>query len=191
MISAVVLTKNEEKNIVDCLESLSWCDEIIVVDDNSEDRTAEISKKFSAKVFIRNLNSDFSKQRNFGLEKASGDWILFVDADERVTPLLRKEIIQSTNNPINQYDGFYIKRKDFMWEKELKYGETGNVVLLRLARENKGEWEGKVHEEWKVKGSVGEFKNSILHYPHPTISEFLKEINYYTDIRAKELFEKG
>ena len=191
MISVVVLTKNEEKNIVDCLESLSWCDEMVVIDDNSEDRTLEVAKKMGAKVFARSLNSDFSAQRNYGLEKANGDWVLFVDVDERVSSSLREEIIQLTNNPINQCDGFYIKRNDFMWGKELKYGEVVNIWLLRLAKKNSGKWTGKVHEEWKTKGKIGRLRNFIIHYPHSTISEFLRDVNFYTDLRSKELFEKG
>lgn len=189
MISAVVLTKNEEKNIVDCLESLSWCDEIIVVDNNSEDRTLEVSQKFGAKVFIRNLNNDFSAQRNFGLEKASGDWILFIDADERVSEELKEEIQFEIKN--NKVDGYLIKRLDSIWGRELWHGETGNIKLVRLAKKNSGKWEGKVHEEWKIEGKLGGLRNFIIHYPHPTISDFLKEINFYTDLRAKELFEKG
>jgi len=196
MISVIVLTKNEERNIVDCLESLSWCDEIIIVDDNSEDRTLEVAKKIGAKVFTRNLDNDFSKQRNFGLEKANGDWVLFVDADERVSEALALEIknlIRSTGSGqiSNKYNGFYIKRRDFMWGKELRYGETGSIWLMRLARKDSGRWIGKVHEEWKIEGKVGRLKNEIIHYPHQSISEFLKEINFYTDLRAKELFEKG
>lgn len=191
MISVVILTKNEEKNIEDCLRSLDFCDEIIVIDDNSEDKTVELAKKSKAKVFTRTLNNDFSRQRNFGLEKARGEWILFIDADERVTPSLCDEIIQLTNNPITQCNGFYIKRRDFMWESELKYGETGNIKLLRLARKDAGKWEGKVHEKWKVNGKLGELKNPLLHYPHQTITEFLREINFYTDIRVQELYEKG
>lgn len=92
MISAVVLTKNEEKNIVDCIESLSFCDEVIVIDDNSEDRTVELAKREEAKVFTKDLNEDFAAQRNFGLTCAKGDWVLFVDADERVTPQLVSSI---------------------------------------------------------------------------------------------------
>lgn len=77
-----------------------------------------------------------------------------------------------------------------MWGKELRHGETGNIKLLRLAKKDTGRWEGKVHEEWKVKGEIGTLKNGIEHYPHKTIAEFLKEINYYTDLRSKELYEK-
>ena len=191
MISVVVLTKNEEKNIVDCLESLSWCDEIIVVDDNSEDRTLEISRKLGVKVFIRSLNQNFSQQRNFGLEKANGDWVLFVDADERVSEVLASEVLSIEYQVLRKYNGFYIKRRDYMWRSELKHGETGNIWLMRLARKDSGRWVGKVHEEWKIEGKVGRLKNEIIHYPHQSISEFLKEINFYTDLRAKELFEKG
>ena len=189
MISVVVLTKNEEKNIVDCLESLLWCDEIIVVDDNSEDRTLEVDKKMGAKVFTRSLDNDFSTQRNFGLKKASRDWVLFVDADERVSEELKEEIQSKIKN--NKVDGYLIKRLDSIWGRELRYGETGNIRLVRLAKKNSWKWKRKVHEEWKIKGKIAVFKNHIDHYPHPTISEFLKEINFYTDVRARELFDRG
>ncbi len=191
MISAVILTKNEEKNILKCINSLKFCDEIIVIDDDSEDKTVEIAKKIGANVFIHSLDNDFSKQRNFGLNKASGEWVLFIDADEQVPSSLREDIIQSINNPINKYDGFYIKRKDIMWGRELKYGEAGNIKLLRLARKDSGKWIGKVHEVWKMNGKTKDLNNPIVHYPHQSISEFLQEINFYTDLRAKELFEAG
>ena len=205
MISVVVLTKNEEKNIVDCLESLAWCDEIIIIDDYSEDKTLEIiqNSKFKIqnynskfKIYKRHLNGDFSTQRNFGLEKVSGDWVLFVDADERVPEALASEIsnfIHSTSSGqiSNKYNGFYIKRGDSMWGKELKHGETGDIWLLRLAKKDSGKWKGKVHEEWKIKGRIDALKNHLDHYPHPTISEFLSDINFYTNLKANELFEKG
>lgn len=192
MISAVVLTKNEEKNIVDCLETLTWCDEILVIDDNSEDRTLEIAQKMGAKVFVHSLSEDFSKQRNFGLSKAKGEWVLFVDADERVLPELAREIkYQIANSKNKDMNGFYIKRRDFMWGRELKHGETGNIKLLRLARKDAGRWEGMVHEQWRVNGKVGVLNNPLLHYPHQAITEFLREINFYTTLRAKELHKRG
>lgn len=191
MISAVILTKNEEGNIADCLESLKWCDEIIVIDDNSEDETSELAKKMGASVYLHSLNNDFSQQRNFGLSKAKNDWVLFVDADERVTEALASEIKNQILKIKNNYNGFYIKRKDFIWGRELKHGETGNIKLLRLAKKGAGKWEGKVHEEWKVQGKIGQLNNPLLHYSHQSMTDFLKEINFYTDIRARELYEKG
>lgn len=189
MISAVVLAKNEEKNIVDCLETLSFCDEIIVVDDNSEDRTVEIAKKMGASVFTHSLHQDFGQQRNFGLEKARNQWVLFVDVDERVSQELKNEIVSSLRS--TNVNGYYIGRIDNMWGKSLMYGETGEIKLLRLGKKETGAWVGKVHEQWKIKGKTKTFKNPLYHFPHRNMSEFLKEINYYTNIRSKELFDKG
>src|SRR3989338_3704487 len=132
MISAVILTKNEKKNIKDCLQSLNWCDEIIVIDDDSEDKTVEIVKNLKLKtqnynsklkIYKRSLNNDFSSQRNFGLSKAIGDWVLFIDADERVSKALALEI-SNLKSQISNLNGFYIRRRDFMWGRELRYGEA-------------------------------------------------------------------
>ena len=190
MISAIILTKNEEKNIGDCLDSISWCDEKIVIDDHSSDKTVEIAKKKGAKVLQRLMENDFADQRNYGLEKAKGDWILFIDADERVSNALWYEIMAHTSEAIEECVGFYIKRQDTMWGKVLKHGETGNISLLRLAKKGSGEWEGTVHERWNIKGKTTTLRNSLDHFPHQTIAEFLREINFYTDLRAEELFRK-
>ena len=193
MISAIILTKNEENTIVDCLESVSWCNEIIIIDDYSTDRTLEVIKSFNpgAKIIQRKLDGDFASQRNFGLEKAKNDWILFVDADERLSNGLKGEIQDFLEEKNKKYDAFYLIRKDIMWSKELKHGEVGNIRLLRFGKKDSGEWKGKVHEIWEVKGSIGVLKMPLYHYPHQTVEEFLREINSYTDLRAKELFERG
>ena len=190
MISAVVLTKNEENNIVDCLESISFCDEIIIVDDNSNDRTLELLSNFKVKLYKRSLNDNFSIQRNFGLEKATGDWVLFIDADERVTPLLKKEILYKTEAN-GEVSGFYFRRKDYFIGKPLNHGETASIRLLRLVKKRKGIWYGRVHEVINVSGKTGSMENPIIHYPHKTLSEFLSEISSYSTLRAKELFESG
>lgn len=190
MISAIILTKNEEKNIEACLDSLSWCDERIVIDDYSSDKTVELAKKKEAKVFSHSLQNDFSEQRNFGLSKAKGDWVLFVDADERVSSALWYEIMQHTNESLEEFSGFYIRRLDTMWGKQLRYGETGNIKLLRLAKKGAGKWEGQVHEVWKIHGRTETLQNHLDHKPHPSVIEFLQEINFYTDLRAQELFKK-
>jgi glycosyltransferase involved in cell wall biosynthesis len=194
MISAVILTKNEEKNIERCLKSIKWCNEIIIIDDGSLDRTVEIAKKYKSTIYFRKLGNDFSSQRNFGLSKAKNEWIMFVDADEVVSDALAYEIsnvILIADQDVNGYHGFYIKRTDFLWGKLLMYGETGKIKFLRLAKRNSGEWEGMAHEEWKIKGKIGELKNSLMHFPHQTFEEFLREINLYTSIRARELKSKN
>lgn len=190
-LSVVILTKNEEKNIVECLKSLSFADEIIVVDDDSTDNTAQVSKELGARVFTRKLNSNFAAQRNYGLEKARGSWVLFIDADELVSRALRDEIIQTTSNPTHSYSGFYIKRADYLWGKELKYGETGKIKLLRLAKGNIGKWKRRVHEVWEIEGNKLTLKNPILHYPHPTVADFVVHINRYSTLHAKANKEEG
>jgi len=196
VITVVILTKNEEKNILDCMETVSWADQVIIIDDNSEDRTLEIVESQGLKnllVIKRDLEGDFSKQRNFALSKVKNEWVMFVDADERVSSELRHEIndflIEEKNDP--KFSGMYIKRKDMLWGRLLKHGETGKISLLRLAKKNSGRWIGKVHEKWNVGGETDIFENHILHLPHQTISEFLSEINFYTSLRAKELFDQN
>ncbi len=189
MITAVILTKNEEKNIKECLENLSWCDEKIVIDDESTDRTISIAEKLGAKIY-RNRLINFSDQRNFGLEKATGEWVFFVDADERISSALWYEIMEHINKSIEGATGFFLKRRDIMWRKELKHGESGTLKILRLAKKGSGKWSGLVHEKWNINGKTEILNNHLYHYPHPSVAEFLQEINRYTDLRAKELFEQ-
>lgn len=193
MLSVVVLAKNEEGNIGECLGTLTWADEILVIDDNSEDETIEKVKKVEkdkkVAIFTRDLNGDFSAQRNFGLEKASGEWVLFVDADERVSSKLAEEIKKKISED-SDTNGFYLKREDTIFGQRLKHGETASVKLLRLGKKGAGKWEGRVHEIWRTVGEVGELENPLEHYPHKTISEFLEKINDYSTLRAQELYEQ-
>lgn len=192
MISAVILTKNEEQNIKRCLESVKWCSEIILIDDNSSDKTIEIAQKYKVKMYTRALSNNFSAQRNFGLSKSMNEWVLFVDADEVISDALVYEIqnaIQLRDQNLRSLNGFYLKRSDFMWGKQLKYGEA-NIDLLRLGKKGMGMWKGMAHEKWKIIGPVGNLKNPILHFPHRNLEEFLREINFYTSIRANELKDK-
>jgi len=190
-ISAVILTRNEEANIRACIESLAFCDEILVVDDNSTDQTVKIAQHLGAKVFKRDLNGDFASQRNFGFKKAKSEWALFVDADERVPENLKEEIIQSISDRDSEEAGFFIKRSDYIWGKFLKYGETGGAKFLRLIRRGKGRWVRKVHEFLDVDGPTFDLSNSIIHYPHQTLREFIDSINTFSTIHAKENFKEG
>lgn len=202
MISAVVLTRNEDRNIKECLKSVAWCDETIVIDDYSDDKTVDIAKSLGALVFQRKLDGNFAAQRNFGSEKAKGEWVLFIDADERVSKELVEEIKSRCANlfhsrgenvpaPREWLDGFYIQRHDVVWNKKLKHGEAGNIKLLRLAKRGSGKWKRRVHETWDIKGPFKTLKNPLLHYPHQTISEFLGDINNYSTLHAQENMKEG
>lgn len=183
-ISAVIIARNEEKNIQECVESLQWCGEVLVIDDESVDKTSEIAKNLGAEVFKKALNNDFAAQRNFGLDKARGEWVLFVDADERVSPRLKKEILQSIK--VSDYDGFFLRRIDFFGGRQLRHGEIGKTRLLRLGKKKAGRFKRKVHETWEIKGQVGVLGEPLLHYPHQSVSEFLKRVNFYSTLHAQQ-----
>lgn len=187
MLTGIVLTHNEEKNIARCLESLKFCDQILVVDDNSTDKTIQLARKLGATVINHSLDGNFGAQRNWALSQAKTAWVLFVDADEVVSVKLGEEIISSVKKI--EYKGFLIPRIDYMWGKKLTHGDVGGVRLLRLARRGVGKWQGAVHERWQIEGNVGILRHALNHYPHPTMVEFLQEINRYSSIRAQELHD--
>jgi len=193
MISTVILTKNNSQTIRKCLASVIWSDEIVIIDDFSSDDYLKKISDFKIKVFQRHLDMDFASQRNFGLQKAKGDWILFLDSDEVLSTELKDEIkaIAQNGASAKDYDGYLIIRKDYFNGRWLNHGETGNIKLLRLARKGCGLWVRKVHEYWNIKGNLGELKSPIYHYPHQTIQEFLYDINIYSTIHASELKREG
>ena len=186
-ISAIVITKNAEDIIADCLDSLSFCDEIIVVDSKSEDRTGEIAEKMGAKIF-EHFSEDFSDARNFGLKKASGEWTLYVDADERVTPELASSIKHKTSC-INDMVAFKIKRKNFYFgNHEWPYIEQ----LERLFKKDKLEgWYGKLHESPRVRGGIGELDGYLVHYTRRSLSIMLEKTIEWSKIEAELRFKSG
>lgn len=185
MISAVILSHDDEKTLARTLESTAWCDQTVVIDDNSSDNSVAVAKRFTPLVYQRALAGDFAGQRNFGLSKAKGDWILFVDSDEVVSKNLQKEIEKATET--QECSGYYLRRSDVLFGRQLKHGETSRVRLLRLAKKGTGMWIRPVHEVWQVEGLVGELKNPLHHFPHPNVAQFVDEINNYSTINANYL----
>lgn len=191
MISCVILTHNNENKIESLLRSLAWCDEILVVDDDSTDKTKVIATKMKAMVISHSLNDDFAAQRNIGLAKAKGDWILFVDSDEYMSPELAGEIQTITTSTDTTTQGYFIKRNDRMWGRTLRFGETRNIRLLRLARRGAGKWSREVHEIWEVTGATKTCIYPLLHSPHPDVKTFISQINRYTTINAAVFYKQG
>lgn len=189
MISAVILTKNAQLTIKEVISQLFFCSEILVIDDNSTDKTKNIAEKLGARVITRSLIHDFSSQRNYALQHVNSDWILFIDSDEYVSNALADEVQEAVKS--DQYSAYEVQRVDIIFGKRLQHGETGNQFFTRLVKANSGQWVGKVHEVWKSKDmKVGTLVNVLVHKPHQQLTEFIDEINTYSSIAAQEYFSK-
>jgi hypothetical protein len=189
-ISAIVITKNEEEKIGECLESLSWVDEILVIDTGSEDKTIEIATKKKA-IVVSYIKGGFSDWRNQGAKEARSDWLLYVDADERVTPLLRKEILRTIKDSTD-IALYAIPRRNIILGKEMKYGGWWPDYVKRLMKKRSFlKWEGDLHENPIVKGKLGHLKNPFVHIKHAKLSEMVEKTNKWSEIEAKLLLKSG
>lgn len=182
------MTHNEEENLPRCFKSLDWVEEIIVIDDESGDKTVEVAKNFGAHVFIRKLD-DFATQRDFALSKVVTEWVFLVDADEVVTKELKKEIEEAVKK--KEYNGFYFPRKNIIFGKWIRHSGWYPDWQLHLFRAKKGTYHQPIHEQVKVEGRTGRLKNNLLHYNYESISQYLRKIDRYTDIEALSLFNRG
>lgn len=194
-LSVVISVFNEEKKIQDCLESIKdLADEIIFVDNTSTDKTVEMAKKYTSKIFVRPNNPMLNINKNFGFLKATGDWILSLDADERVTSELVLEIKnQIANIKDEKIFGFWIPRKNIIFGKWIEHTGWYPDYQLRLFKNGKGMFPEKhVHEMIRVDGETLYLSNPMVHYNYDTIDQFLeKMIRIYTTNEAEELIRKG
>ena len=178
-ISAIIIAKNEEKMIEECLESLSFCDEIVVIDNNSVDKTVEIAKKHKAEIY-NTSSTDFSELRNLGLNKAKSEWVFYVDADERVGDDLKKEILDVIQS--NEFDSYFVKRKNYyLGKNEWPYIET----ILRLFRkDNISGWYGEIHESPKITGKTGILEGYLLHFTHRDLESMVLKTVIWSQTEA-------
>ena len=188
-VSVTIITLNEETNIRACLESVKWADEILVSDSGSSDRTVEICKEYGAKVF-NDVWLGFGKQKNLIASRARNNWILNIDADERVTPELKKEIEEVLNN--GDCEGYNIPRKNFFGNKWIRHCGWYPDYNLRLYKKDKGRFnERAVHEAVQIEGRAGCLKASLEHYTYKDISDYLKRMDRYSTLAAEEMFKQG
>lgn len=191
MLTVTIITLNEEKNIGRCLDSIrNLADEIVVVDSGSTDKTVEIAKGEGAKVFVREFDN-FANQKNYAAQKATGEWILSLDADEEVSPELRREIMVLLKK--NEYVAFSIPRKNIILGKFIRYTRWQPELdrHIWLWKRGVGKWFGEVHEELRVNGRVGKLIGAKIHYQHETVKKFLEMMNGYSEIEAKKRIKES
>ena len=192
MLTVVIIAKNEAKKISKCLGALTFADEILLLDNGSTDETTKIALEFNANIVDIYSETNFSKMREVGLKNSKNEWVLFIDADEIVSTDLSKEITDIISS--SNFNSYRICRQDHFMGKVLKFGEVSDVFnngAVRLVKKGSGEWNGLIHEVFIPYEKPGKIKAALDHYPHQTLKEFVKEINLYSNYRAKELHNKG
>jgi len=189
-LSVTIATKNEEKNIETCLRSVSWADEIVIVDDYSSDRTVEIAKQFTDKIFLRESGIDFHLNKNYAIEKASGQWILSLDADEVVTHALKQEILAGIEK--ENILGYILNRKNLFLGKWIRSCGWYPDRILRLFRKGATNWPLHIHKTPQIsgEGNVHMLKNPFLHNSYTSFSQYLEKLNLYTTALARYQLEE-
>jgi glycosyltransferase involved in cell wall biosynthesis len=190
-ISAIVVCFNEERRIDACLKSLRWCDEIVVVDSFSTDRTAEICRGYKVK-FIQREWAGYRDQKAFAHSQATRDWVLLVDSDERVTPELRDEIREALARDGGAYAGYAVPRLVSYLGRWWWRGGWYPDYDVRLFRRERGSWGGsEPHEKILVDGQVRRLKNCLHHYSYRNMEDHIERINRFTSIASRELKKEG
>lgn len=191
-ISASIIVFNEEENVAELCESLSWCDEIVIVDSSSTDKTVEIAQKYTDNIFQREFKG-YKDKHEFADSKTTGDWIFWIDADERVTPELRESIEKLKNSKEEDLpDGFWIARKTWYLGRWIKHSGWYPDYQMRLYRKSVSYWDGvSPHETARVKGRTEKLPGEFLHYTKRSLSEHNKVLDSYTTLAAEYLVKKG
>jgi glycosyltransferase involved in cell wall biosynthesis len=187
-VSVAIITKNEERNIKDALESVKDFEEIVIVDAFSEDKTLDICRKYTDKIFQYEWQG-FAKQKQLAIDKTTLSWVFVLDADERVTEPLKKEIMKKIKE---DKDGYFIPRKNFFLGRWIKHSGWWPDYTLRLFKKEKGKVElREVHEKIIVDGKIGYMKEPFLHYTYQNIEEFIKKMNNYASLSAQEIVKRN
>ncbi len=190
-LSVVISAYNEEKNIERVLSSVKFADEIIVVDNESSDKTAQIAEKMGAKVLSQPNKNMLNINKNFGFGKATGEWILNLDADEEITQELKEEILLKIND--GKVNGFWIPRKNIIFGKWIRHSLWSPDYQLRLFKRGEGKFPCvHVHEPMTVNGETAHVQNPMVHYNYQTISQYLYKLDkLYTENEAEQFTKSG
>lgn len=190
-VTVITLTLNEAHNIGPCLESVRWADEILVIDSGSTDDT--ISRARASAAHVHEIEwRGYGAARNFALEKATGEWILWLDADERVTPELAAEIQQILRDDPAGIDGYSIARRAYFLGRWIRHSGWYPGRVTRLFRRGKGTFsESRVHEQLRLEGTVEQTKHDLLHLTDPDLAHYMQKFNKYTTLAAQDMVAAG
>lgn len=186
-ITAIVPTFNEEHNIEEVLKSVSFADELMVVDSFSTDKTVELAKKYTNFIIQREYNYSAS-QKNWAIPQANNEWILLIDADERVPYALKSEIIEKLkNNNLDNVDAFWIKRENYFMGKRIRFSGKRNDKVIRLFRKSRCKYEDKyVHANIETTGNIKFLKNKFTHNTYVSFDNYIEKLNRYSKLQARD-----
>ncbi len=189
-ISLFIIAKNEAPRIAACIASAKEVvNEIVVIDGNSTDGTAALCQELGAQVYTREFDG-FANQKNFALSKVTGQWALNLDADERLSPALKEEILRAVNNP--QVSGYYLPFCNYFLGKKMRFSGLNKEKHLRLVCTQKARYVGGlVHEGLEVNGPLATLKNPVNHFSYNTIEDYFTKFNKYTTLAAQQLHQNG
>jgi glycosyltransferase involved in cell wall biosynthesis len=186
LVSVYVLTTNNRRTVEQCLKSLSWAEELVIVDSFSQDGTYEICKPYTHKLFQRKWTGH-RDQYQYAADLTTRDWIMFVDADEEIPPELAEEIRTELKGKAKDLDGYFVYRRTYYLGRWIRYGGWYPDGEIRLYRREKGRWEGGLHAKLVVDGKVGILKNQYFHYTYLDISDQIQTIDRYSKTAAKDM----
>jgi glycosyltransferase involved in cell wall biosynthesis len=188
-LTVIILTKNEEKNIADCIASVLWADEVVVFDAFSQDRTVEMAQQAGAMV-LQHWFQNFAQQRNAALDAVETDWVFFVDADERATPELAIEVRRAIQD--ESRSGWWVPRHNYIFGRVIRHAGWYPDYQLRLLRHGKAHYDPQreVHEIVILDGEDGYLENPLIHYNYDTLAQFIERQSRYTDYEARILFDQ-
>jgi glycosyltransferase involved in cell wall biosynthesis len=189
-ISAIVITRDAEKHLRECLRSVAWCDEIVVLDSGSMDRTLAIAREFTENIHEVPWRG-FGPQKQAAVDRATSEWVLSLDADERITDALRDEMIHAMATQPS-IDGFAVPRKNFHGERWLRFGGQYPDYVLRLFRRSRGRFSADVvHERALVEGRTARLRHAIEHRAFEDLESRIAKLNRYSTLSARQLHEAG
>ena len=190
-LSITCIGHNEGEHLKELLpQLLNWADEVIYVDCESSDGSFELAQSLGCQAFRRPNNMNLNVNKSYAMDQATGDWIFYIDPDERMEPALKKEVMEKISH--SQEVAFKMPRRNHFFGVWLQYGGQYPDYQLRLFKKGKGHFPNRhVHESLVIEGSIGRLQNPLLHYPYLSISQFLKKMDFYSQFEAQYLYDQG